>query len=127
MMTDQEYEDKFGIIPVKPDAFDYATFDIEVVSMKTKTVNNNTNVVHQVNFCYTCKVNEETASQEHDIFFDDDSLSQAESFVPFAELTKDQVIGWIMNKVPYIHMQYSLANRFVSESVDVVLPPWADA
>lgn len=121
----QTYEQKYGSIPIKPTAFDGAVFEVEVVSMKTKTVNDTPNVVYHVDFIYKCIVDGQTTSQEHSISYSDEDLQAQTNFQDFSTLTASQVETWIMDKVAYTHMQYSLASRFELAEDNTVSPPWA--
>ena len=121
----QGYEDKFGPTPEKPTTFDSATFEIVVNAMKTKTVNGTPDVVYYVDFDYFCTVDGQSTSQQYEIFYDDETLEAQTSFQDFQSLTAIEVEGWILDKIPFTHLQYSLASRFSPVDETTVSPPWA--
>jgi hypothetical protein len=123
-MTPEEYWIKYQPKPVTPAYYDQMTFGFDIEQMHTKTINGTPNVVYKVNYYVWGEYQGEQGRVSQELTFPQEVLDEQVSFIPYDELTKETVIGWIEDNTSYIHTQYTIANQLDVPSDDTPPLPW---
>lgn len=109
--------------PIKPNCFDQIIFSIDIKSVETITVGNFQNVVKSISWVLMATHNQKNYGLERITEFQDFELQDLQNFVPYENLAKEVVIGWIEAKTPMLHLKYSLCNQIVSQIPTSTQPP----
>jgi len=110
---------------IKPAAYDRATFQTEIREVFTKTINNTANVVHEVHYEIVATVDGQTHGHKSEIYYLDEDLETLETFKPYDQLTKEEVVAWVESKVPLINIHYSLCEILTPQIKQSTPLPWA--
>jgi hypothetical protein len=96
---------------IKFPAYDTSTFELKVLGMKTKTVGETSSVVCFIDYLVVAVLEDETRKRfKGEVEYSNEELEAAESFVPYADLTEDQVKGWIEAYAPIESIKRSLTS-----------------
>lgn len=106
-----------------------ATFETKINGIRTGNVGELTNVIRAVEF--TVKGTEEGQTFELPQMVEL-SAPEAASFVPLAQVTEADVIGWVESNFLNMdavkaHIQYVLSKEIAKASLTVTPMPWAPA
>lgn len=111
---------------IKFPAYDTSTFELKVLSMKTKTINETNSVVCHIDYLVVAVLEDGTRKRfRGTVEYADETLESAESFVPYADLTEEQVKGWIEAYAPIESIKRSLTSpdlEEVSDATEETLP-----
>ena len=109
--------------PIKPNSYDQTTFAVEIQSIKTTTVGNLQHVVKSISWVLVGTHNGQSAGLDRVTEFQDQELQDLQSFVPYENLTKEVVIGWIESRTPMLHLKYTICNQMVAPQASTLEQP----
>jgi hypothetical protein len=109
--------------PIKPNIYDQTTFAVEIQSVKTTTVGNLQRVVHLIKWILVGTYNGQSAGLDRVTEFQDDELQNIQNFVPYENLAKEVVIGWIESRTPMLHLKYTICNQMAAMQTSTTEEP----
>jgi hypothetical protein len=110
---------------IKPDNYDSATFQTEITSVRTATVNGTANVINKIEYQIWAEIDGQRTSFSSEVVYSDEFLNEQGSFAPYESLTKEQVIAWVEDHTHLQSVHYSLCNRFIQPVESTPALPWA--
>lgn len=115
--------------PIKPSCYDQTTFSIEIQSVKTVTVGSLQNVVQSIKWMLVGQYNDKAYGLDRVTEFQDQELQDLQNFVPYENLAKEVVQGWIEARTPMLHLKYTICNQIAAaqnQAVEQPALPWSN-
>jgi len=108
---------------VKYPEYDSASFEINILSMKTKEVNSVSNVVYCVDYEIVATLASGTVRKfECSLDYTDEALAQVETFTPYNDLLKTDIEQWIESYTDVENIKRGLTMPENTEDAPVPLP-----